>query len=322
MRKRLITGGCGFIGSNYIRYLQEVAPEDLIVNLDALTYAGKKTNLAGISDHNYVFIHGNICDQKLVKRLFAKYDFDDIVNFAAESHVDNSIIGPHVFIETNVNGTLNLLDVALAAWRSKEGIFKKKRFLQISTDEVYGSTEAGSFTERSPLHPSSPYSASKAAADLLVQAYGTTYGMPYLITRCTNNYGPYQDREKFIPLMITNASQDKPLPVYGDGCNVRDWIHVRDHCVAVELVLRRGKIGELYNIGAGNEWKNVDVVDFILKHMDKPRDLISFVTDRPGHDRRYALDSSKIRSELSWHPEVIFEQGLSDTIIWFQKNSR
>jgi dTDP-glucose 4,6-dehydratase len=322
MKKRLVTGGCGFIGANFIRYLKAVCPDDLIVNVDALTYAGKPANLAGIDERNYVFVHGDIRDQKLIKRLFDKYDFDEVVNFAAESHVDNSIVGPHIFIETNVNGTLNLLDNTLAAWRSATGTFKKnKRFLQISTDEVYGSLDQGSFNERSNLAPSSPYSASKAAADLLVQAYGTTYGLPYLITRCTNNYGPFQDQEKFIPLMITKALKGKPLPVYGDGGNIRDWIHVHDHCVAIELVLSKGTVGEIYNIGAANEWKNIDVVNIIIKDTGQARELIHFVADRLGHDRRYSLDSSKIGSQLGWRPEIPFEKGLADTIAWYRKNA-
>ncbi|MBN1492518.1 MAG: dTDP-glucose 4,6-dehydratase [Candidatus Omnitrophica bacterium] len=319
MKKRLITGGCGFIGSNFIRYVTDEYPDDFIVNIDALTYAGKKENLTGINDTNYKFVQGNICDQRLVRKLFEKYDFDEVVNFAAESHVDNSIAGPRIFIETNVNGTLNLLDIALAAWKKKDGtVDRTKKFLQISTDEVYGSITDGSYKETSVLHASSPYSASKAAADLLVQAYGITYGMPFMITRCTNNYGPFQGREKFLPLMITQALCGKPLPVYGDGGNVRDWLHVLDHCVAIELVLRKGTIGEIYNIGADNEWKNIDVVTTLLEKMGKPKTLINFVTDRLGHDRRYSLDSSKIRSRLGWQPTISFEDGLAETIAWYR----
>lgn len=321
MKKRLITGGCGFIGSNFVRHMIATYPDDYMVNLDLLTYAGKPENLDGIDTTNYSFIKGNICDQRLVDELFRVHDFDEVINFAAESHVDNSIQGPRVFIETNVTGTMNLLDCALRAWQKRGETYKTaKRFVQISTDEVYGSLgEEGSFTESSPLDPSSPYSASKASADLLARAYYVTYGMPVLITRCTNNYGPYQDTEKLIPLMITNALRDIPLPVYGDGCNVRDWIHVMDHCRGIERVLQKGRVGEVYNIGGGNEWKNIDVVTLLLAHLGKPKSLIQFVTDRLGHDRRYALDGTKVRDELGWEPEVYFKNGLADTVEWFVK---
>jgi dTDP-glucose 4,6-dehydratase len=310
----LVTGGCGFIGSNFIRYIQETHPEDRIVNLDKLTYAGNPANLADLEAFPfYSFIRGDICDREMVEAIFRAHKIDAIVNFAAETHVDRSITGPAVFIETNAGGTNVLLDAA-----REHGI---GRFVQVSTDEVYGSLgDGGKFTEETPLQPNSPYAASKAAGDLLVRAYHHTFGLPAMITRCSNNYGPYQFPEKLIPLMISNALAGKSLPVYGDGMNVRDWLHVRDHCVAVDLVLRNGRPGEAYNVGGENEWRNIDLVKLLLKKLGKPESLIAFVKDRPGHDRRYAIDASKISSELGWKPSVPFESGLGATVDWYLAN--
>ena len=310
--KLLITGGCGFIGSNFVRYLLENGPEDTVVNVDKLTYAGNPENLTEIEKHpRYHFVKGDICKRGIIEPIVVKHGIDAIVNFAAESHVDRSITGPSIFIETNVAGTNVLLEVA------KD--YSVKRFIQISTDEVYGSLgPAGKFTETSPLHPNSPYAASKASADLLALAYHHTFGLPVVITRCSNNYGPYQFPEKLLPLMLANAFDGKNLPVYGDGLNVRDWLYVRDHCVAIDLVLRHGKTGEIYNIGGNNEWKNIDIVKLLLKQLGKPESLITFVKDRPGHDRRYAIDASKIMKELEWRPGVTFEKGLSETIAWYR----
>jgi dTDP-glucose 4,6-dehydratase len=287
---------------------------ETVVNLDKLTYAGNLENLQELDVHpGYHFIKGDICDRSAVESLVRKHAVGAIVNFAAESHVDRSITGPAVFIETNVAGTGVLLDVAREC-----GI---KRFVQISTDEVYGSLGAeGLFTETSPIQPNSPYAASKASADLLALAYHHTFGLPVVITRCSNNYGPFQFPEKLIPLMIARALEDKPVPVYGDGLQVRDWLHVRDHCEAIDLVLRKGVPGEVYNIGGNNEWKNIDVVRLVLKKVGKPESLISFVKDRPGHDRRYAIDAAKLTGRLGWHPAVGFEKGISDTVDWYLKN--
>jgi dTDP-glucose 4,6-dehydratase len=310
----LVTGGCGFIGSNFIRYIHETHPEDRIVNLDKLTYAGNPANLADLEAHPfYSFVRGDICDREIVEAIFRAHPVGAIVNFAAETHVDRSITGPAVFVETNAGGANVLLDAA-----REHGV---GRFVQVSTDEVYGSLgPEGKFTEDTPLSPNSPYAASKAAADLLVRAYHQTFGLPAMITRCSNNYGPYQFPEKLIPLMISNALAGRPLPVYGDGSNVRDWLHVRDHCTALDVVLRRGRAGEAYNIGGGNEWRNIDLVKLLLKKLGKPDSLINFVKDRPGHDRRYAIDASKISAELGWKPAVSFDEGLGGTVEWYLAN--
>ncbi|MBW2147551.1 MAG: dTDP-glucose 4,6-dehydratase [Deltaproteobacteria bacterium] len=310
----LVTGGAGFIGANFIYYLVEKHPGVRVVNLDALTYAGNLENLKEIEGHpRYRFVRGRIQDRRLVAGLIREEMIEAVVNLAAESHVDRSIAGPEVFVETNVRGTLVLLDEA-----RKAGV---QRFLQVSTDEVYGSLGPdGSFTESTPLAPNSPYSACKAGADFLVRAYYRTYGFPTLITRCSNNYGPYQFPEKLIPLMILNAMQDKELPVYGDGMNVRDWIYVKDHCAALSMVLFRGKPGAVYNIGGNTEKPNLDIVRTILKLLGKPQSLIRFVQDRPGHDRRYAIDASKIQRELGWIPEWKFEKGIARTVEWYMAN--
>jgi len=308
----LVTGGAGFIGSNFIHYWFERHPDDHIVNLDSLTYAARLENLADIAGSpKYTFIKGDITDSSVVTE--AMRGVDTVVHFAAESHVDRSITGPAVFVQTNVVGTQVLLDVAL-----KEGV---KRFHHISTDEVFGSLELVSdetFNEETPYDPSSPYSASKAGSDFLVRAYGRTLGLPYTISNCTNNYGPFQFTEKLIPLMITNALIDKSLPIYGDGLNVRDWIHVRDHCRAIELILEKGKIGETYCVGGNAERNNLQIVKAILKALDKPESLITFVEDRKGHDRRYAISGDKIKRELGYEPAYTFEQGLQETINWYK----
>ncbi len=309
--KILVTGGCGFIGSNFIRYMLETHADYTIVNYDKLTYAGNLENLEDVEDKpQYHFVKADICDRKSVESTVAKYEIEAIINFAAESHVDRSIIGPAVFIETNVSGTSVLLDVA------KD--YKLRRFIQVSTDEVYGSLGAtGKFTETMPLHPNSPYAASKAAADLLALAYHRTFDVPVTITRCSNNYGPFQFPEKLIPLMVANAIDNKDLPVYGDGTNVRDWLYVEDHCVAIDKVLSDGKPGEIYNIGGNNEWKNIDIVSALLKKLGKSEQLIKFVKDRPGHDKRYAIDASKISGALNWRPSTSFESGMSQTVDWY-----
>jgi dTDP-glucose 4,6-dehydratase len=312
----LVTGGCGFIGSNYIHYLLNSTDSVAVVNLDALTYAGNPANLAAIAaDPRYTFVHGDITDATLVADLFSRYAIDTVVHFAAESHVDRSITGPEVFIRTNVQGTMTLLEAAREHWREQ---YDSRRFVHVSTDEVYGALgDTGFFTETTPLAPNSPYSASKAGSDLLVRSYVKTFGLPALITRCSNNYGPWQFPEKLIPLMITNALNDKPLPVYGDGLYTRDWLYVADHCSAIETVRRNGTVGEVYNIGGHNEKKNIDIVKTILAELGKPQSLISYVSDRPGHDRRYAIDPAKIGRELGWQPQTTFEQGIRQTIAWY-----
>ncbi len=316
MKTILVTGGAGFIGSNFIRMVLTEHAGCLVVNLDKLTYAGNLENLAEFRGHaQYHFVHGDICDGPLVGKLLDEHHIDTIVNFAAESHVDRSLSGPKIFIDTNVAGTLCLLEAA----RDR----KVGRFLQVSTDEVYGALgPEGKFTEQTLLCPNSPYSASKAAADHLVRAFGHTWGLKYNITRCSNNYGPYQFPEKLIPLMIHNALHDRELPVYGDGLQVRDWLYVYDHCTAIWRVLERGVPGEIYNVGGGNEKANIDVVKTILMRVGKPTTLIRHVQDRPGHDRRYAIDASKIIRELGWQPSVTFEQGIARTIDWYLSNDK
>ena len=325
MKTYLITGAAGFIGGNFIKYMLAKYPEIKIVVLDLLTYAGNLGTIAeDIDGERCEFVKGNICDRALTDELFAKYQFDYVVNFAAESHVDRSIENPQLFLVTNILGTQNLLDSARKAWVTgkaatgypewREGV----RFHQVSTDEVYGSLGAeGYFHETTPLDPRSPYSASKAAADLLVQSYHRTYGLPVTISRCSNNYGPYHLPEKLIPLMIVEALHDRPLPVYGDGKNVRDWLYVKDHCRAIDLILRHGKEGEIYNVGGHNEMKNIDIVKLICRELGKPEELITYVEDRKGHDRRYAIDPSKIHRELGWLPETSFAEGIKKTINWY-----
>jgi len=312
----LVTGGAGFIASNFIRMVLSQHPEAFIVNLDKLTYAGNLENLGEYLKHpNHKFIKGDICDGTLIEKIIDEYKIEAILNFAAESHVDRSILAPKVFIETNITGTLTLLE----ATRDKN----IQRFVQISTDEVYGSLGPdGKFTESTPLSPNSPYSASKAAADHLVKAFGHTWGLKYNITRCSNNYGPYQFPEKMVPLMINNALQDKELPIYGDGLYVRDWLYVYDHCTAIWKVLTEAPAGENYNIGGCNEKTNLEVVEIILQRLGKPKSLVKHVTDRPGHDRRYAIDATKIIEQLNWQPTVSFEEGLSKTIDWYLQNSQ
>ncbi len=309
MDRVLVTGGAGFIGSNFIRYILSEYGDVEVINFDLLTYAGSLNNLSDVADNpRYRFVKGDIRAPEDVASVMKSVDY--VVHFAAESHVDRSITGPEVFTKTNVLGTQILLDYA-----GEAGV---KKFVHVSTDEVYGSIDDGFFTEETPLAPNSPYSASKAGSDLLVRAYFKTYGFPAVITRCSNNYGPFQYPEKLIPLMIKNALLDIPLPVYGDGLNVRDWIYVEDHCRAIDAVLKNGKEGEVYNIGANNEMKNIDIVRLILRELDKPESLIKYVDDRLGHDRRYAIDSSKIKKELGWDPKVCFEDGIRHTINWYK----
>ncbi|MGB5305137.1 MAG: dTDP-glucose 4,6-dehydratase [Gammaproteobacteria bacterium] len=327
MRRMMVTGGAGFIGSNFIRYWIHRHPEDRVVNLDALTYAGNLENLSEIElAPGYRFVRGDIIDRELVARLLEEEGIDTIINFAAESHVDRSILGPDAFITTNVQGTFAVLEAARAVWGE---CLPTQRFLHVSTDEVYGSlgTDDPAFTETHCYAPSSPYSASKAASDHLVRAYHTTYGLPVLTTNCSNNYGPYQFPEKLIPLTILNALEGKPLPVYGDGMNVRDWLYVDDHCAGIKAVLEGGRLGEVYNIGGCNEWYNIDIVNLICDRLDELhparapyREQIKFVTDRPGHDRRYAIDATKIERELGWTPQHDFEAGIELTMQWFLEN--
>jgi dTDP-glucose 4,6-dehydratase len=310
--KLLITGGAGFIGSNFVQYILEKYPDYEVVDLDALTYAGSLDNLKEVMENpRHKFVHGRIEDGELVDKLVQGIDV--IVNFAAESHVDRSIVEPQVFIKTNVMGTQVLLDAALR--------HKVKLFYQISTDEVYGALQLDSkerFTEESQLRPNSPYSASKTAADLLVWAYYRTYALPVVISRCSNNYGPRQHPEKFIPTVILNALRDKPVPIYGDGLYVRDWIHVLDHCRAIDAIIHKGKVGEVYNVGSDNELANIDLAREILRIVGKPEQLLTSVKDRPGHDRRYAIDSRKLQGELGWGPSIPFGHGLTETIRWYQ----
>ena len=328
MKKCLVTGGCGFIGSNYIRYVLEKEDHLHIVNLDKLTYAGNRHNLDGIPETFHTFVEGDICDPELVKTLFNEHQFDTIVHFAAESHVDRSIEGPAEFIQTNVLGTLNLLEQSRLHFQHLNN--DNFRFLHISTDEVYGSLgDHGKFLETTPYDPSSPYSASKAGSDHLVRSWNRTFGLPTLITNCSNNYGSYQFPEKLIPLMIINCLHGKPLPVYGQGENVRDWLYVRDHCEAIHTVLTSGTMGETYNIGGNNEIRNIDVVTTICDLLNEISpsengssyaDLITYVKDRPGHDFRYAIDAGKIQNNLGWSPKESFETGIRKTIHWYLDN--
>jgi dTDP-glucose 4,6-dehydratase len=316
MKNILVTGGAGFIGSNFVHFMLNKYPDYNIVNFDTLTYAGNLENLSAIEKHlKYTFVKGDICDRQQVLKAFRDHSIDAIVHFAAESHVDRSITGPAIFVHTNVVGTQVLLDAS-----REVGI---EKFLHVSTDEVYGSLGAtGFFTEETPLHPNSPYSASKASSDMLVLAYEHTFGFPGVVTRCSNNYGPYQFPEKLIPLLIANAVNDKPIPVYGDGSNVRDWLYVEDHCSALDVVLHKGTVGGVYNIGGHNEWKNIDIVKLVLKEIGKPESLITYVKDRPGHDKRYAIDAAKIKDELGWVPAYQFENGIKKTIQWYLQNKQ
>lgn len=313
----IVTGGAGFIGANFVFYMLENHPEDRIVCLDKLTYAGNLSTLAPVMENpNFRFVKADICDREAVYGLFEEERPDVVVNFAAESHVDRSIENPGVFLETNIMGTAVMMDACRT--------FGVQRFHQVSTDEVYGDLPLDRpdlfFTEQTPIHTSSPYSSSKASADLLAMAYYRTYGLPVTISRCSNNYGPYQFPEKLIPLMIANALADKPLPVYGEGLNVRDWLYVEDHCKAIDLILQRGRVGEVYNIGGHNEMKNIDIVKLICKALNKPESLITHVTDRKGHDMRYAIDPAKIHAELGWLPETMFTDGIEKTIQWYLDN--
>ena len=316
MKKILVTGGAGFIGSNFINYILSNRDDVVIVNLDKLTYAGNLQNLTNVEKHpNYSFIKGDIVNDELVSYIFQKYAISHVINFAAESHVDRSILGSEIFFRTNVLGTNVLLENAKR--------FGVEKFVQISTDEVYGSLgPEGQFEETTPLQPNSPYAASKAAADMMALAFQHTYNVPVVITRCSNNYGPYQFPEKLIPLMILNSLKNKKLPVYGDGLNVRDWIYVIDHNKAVELVLEKGKTGEVYNIGANTEKPNIEIVKLILDQVKKSEDLIEYVKDRPGHDRRYAINSTKIKKELGWQVQHSFEDAIKSTVKWFIENEK
>jgi len=327
-RNMLVTGGAGFIGCNFVRYMLANDPDVRILNLDALTYAGSLDNLNALPDESrHVFVHGDICDRELVERLLREHEIDTIVHFAAESHVDNSIAGPEIFVRTNVMGTFTLLDAARHFWLEEKGWGEADcRFHHISTDEVYGTLgpDDPAFTETTPYAPNSPYSASKAGSDHLVRAYFHTYGLPVTTTNCSNNYGPYQHQEKFIPTVIRSCLEQKPIPVYGDGTNIRDWLYVEDHCRGVDTVIRRGRVGEVYNIGGCNEWRNIDICRLICRLMDEPRpehapheELITFVQDRPGHDWRYAIDATKMSKDLGWKPEETFETGIRKTLDWY-----
>ena len=329
MKTILVTGGAGFIGSNFVKHMLEKYPEYKIINIDALTYAGNLENLKDIDDNtNYEFIKVDIRDRDKIEEIFKNNNIISVVNFAAESRVDRSIEEPEVFLTTNIIGTQVLLDIAKKHWKvNPEDKYCKEykpgvKFLQVSTDEVYGALgETGMFVETMPLMPNSPYSASKASADMIVRAYNETFGMPVNITRCSNNYGPYQFPEKLIPLMINNCLKEKDLPVYGDGMQVRDWLHVSDHCSAIDTVLHKGRDGEVYNIGGNNEKANIAIVKLIISTLGKSEDLIKYVKDRPGHDRRYAIDNTKITTELGWEPAYTFEQGMKETIQWYLENT-
>lgn len=330
MKSILVTGGCGFIGSNFVRMMLKKHSEYKIINVDKLTYAGNLENLKDIVDNpNHIFVKGDISDREKIEEIFKAYDINIVVNFAAESHVDRSIENPGIFLTTNIIGTQVLLDVARKHWsvvpedkycnKYKSGV----KFLQVSTDEVYGALgKTGKFVETMSIMPNSPYSASKAGADMIVRAYHETYGLPVNITRCSNNYGPYQFPEKLIPLMINNCLKDKELPIYGDGLQVRDWLHVSDHCAAIDIVLHNGEDGEVYNIGGNNEMTNIAIVKLIISTLSKSENLIKYVKDRPGHDRRYAIDNTKITNQLGWRPLFKFEIGIKETIEWYLKNQK
>ncbi len=327
MKNILVTGGAGFIGSNFVKYMLETY-EYNIINIDSLTYAGNLENLKEVENNpHYTFVKGDIRDREILDAIFKEHNIDTVVNFAAESHVDRSIEDPELFLSTNILGTQALLDTAKKYWKVnpedkhcrlfKEGV----KYLQVSTDEVYGTLgKEGMFTETTPLAPNSPYSVSKTGADLIVRAYHETFGMPINITRCSNNYGPYQFPEKLIPLMINNCLKNRELPVYGDGMQIRDWLHVKDHCTGISTVLHKGKVGEVYNIGGNNEKANIEIVKLIIANLGKSEELIKYVQDRPGHDRRYAIDNTKITTELGWSPSYTFEQGIKETIEWYLAN--
>lgn len=326
MKTYLVTGGAGFIGSNFVIYMLNKYSDVKIINVDKLTYAGNLENLKSVeSNPNYVFAQADICDKEAIQSLFDQYDIDYVVNFAAESHVDRSITNPEIFVQTNVLGTVNLLNIAKNAWAVGDDQYKDGvKFMQVSTDEVYGSLGAeGFFMETTPLDPHSPYSSSKASADLFVKAYSDTYKLPVNITRCSNNYGPYQFPEKLIPLMINNTLQHKELPIYGDGMQIRDWLYVEDHCKAIDMVVRGGKLGEVYNVGGHNERPNIVIVKTILEYVKENVDpavgehMMKHVADRKGHDRRYGIDPEKIKRDLGWYPETTFEVGIKKTIQWY-----
>lgn len=329
MKTYLVTGGAGFIGSNFVHYMLKKYDDIKIINVDALTYAGNLENLKEIaSDERYQFVHANICDKKAISEIFKNNDIDYVVNFAAESHVDRSIKNPSIFVDSNVNGTVNLLNISKEFWNNGDDTYKKGcKYLQVSTDEVYGSLgKDGYFMETTPLCPHSPYSASKASADMFVKAYHDTFKLPINITRCSNNYGPYQFPEKLIPLIINNTLKHKDLPVYGDGLNIRDWLFVEDHCKAIDMVINGGKIGEVYNVGGHNERTNITIVKTIINQIKNTvddsvsEDLIKFVEDRKGHDRRYGIDPQKIKNDLGWYPETTFDVGIKKTINWYLSN--
>ena len=331
MKTYLVTGGAGFIGSNFVNYMLKKYDDVKIVNVDCLTYAGNLENLKDVENNkNYKFVKANICDKEAIRKVFLEDDIDYVVNFAAESHVDRSIKDPEIFVESNVKGTVNLLNVAKEFWTVGNDKYKENcKFFQVSTDEVYGSLgDQGYFMETTPLCPHSPYSASKAAADMLVKAYFDTFKFPINITRCSNNYGPYQFPEKLIPLIINNTLQHKNLPVYGDGLNVRDWLFVEDHCKAIDMVIKEGKLGEIYNVGGHNERTNITIVKTIINHIKDVVDpsvsenLITYVQDRKGHDRRYGIDPEKIKNDLGWYPETTFEVGIKKTIDWYLEHKR
>lgn len=328
MKTYLVTGGAGFIGANFIIYMLNKYNDIRIINVDKLTYAGNLENLKEVQDNpNYKFVQADICDKEIITKIFEENDVDYVVNFAAESHVDRSIREPEVFVKTNVLGTVNLLNAAKNAWETEAGFKDGKKYLQVSTDEVYGSLgETGYFMETTPLDPHSPYSSSKASSDLMVKAYYDTYKMPINITRCSNNYGPYQFPEKLIPLIINNCLSKKDLPIYGDGLNIRDWLYVEDHCKAIDIVINNGRLGEVYNVGGHNERTNIHIVKTIIEYISENVDnsiseqLIKYVEDRKGHDRRYGIDPTKIKEELGWEPETTFEVGIKKTIQWYLEN--